>query len=1106
MRISATDIDDGKNSIVSYILMSERDASDMNYFRIDENTGVIFLNKSIDKPVDYKFKMKARAMDHGKPSLEQDIGVEITVVGSNRKAPTFLKTPDTLYIKENHTDFSTPLITIQASSNIPNDTPVFELLIGRTEQTNKQNTFVLEQHNDTAYIKLGKRLDYEAINEYQLIVRVQNKDNLAAQQFIVIKVEDVNDVIPVFIDIVPGSVLENEPPGTPVMQVRAIDLDGTTAHNQVTYELENVTEVQERFQIDPHTGNITTKVKFDREEKDFYKVKVIATDSSPSALFHDGRHNKGEHTFRIEIADINDNQPRFTKKMYIFEEIPEDANLNQQVGEVRAEDKDSASPVTYSIIDGNIGNAFLIENTTGKIRVKNALDYEIRTEYMLTVRAFDGAYKDEANVSIKIGNVNDNPPIFLPYNKNITIKEEELPEEECITKLEAYDPDIVNRSWPQHIVYFVVKEDQKDKLKINKDGCLSLIKSLDRDPPNGYDEWQVFIAADDEDGDVKSLRQTTDFLIHLIDINDNAPFLDMVQPVIWMENQPPGNITVLTAKDYDSDENGPPFKFVIDENASEDIKRKFYILDATLFANVTFDREEKKVYHIPIAITDSGVPPLTNTSFLMVVIGDVNDNAMKNGESSIFVYNYKGKAPDTVIGRVYVDDPDDWDIVDKHFRWKSDNVNQPFWLDTETGMITMLSGTSNSSFRLEFIVTEKSALIKEHFVEAAVNVTVKELPEEAVDKSGSIRFAGVSAEDFIAPGPNLKPSKLAQFSAYLANILNTSEENIDTFTVLHSPHNNDSNLLDVRFSVHGSPYYHPEKLNAIVGEHQEKLEIELGVEVVMINIDECLIEKAFCSELSCTNILNKSEVPYPVYTNTSSFVGVKAFVDPVCECQINPPKTKCLNGGTPLEDRCECNPGFEGPNCEILSVGFHGDGWALYPPIPACKEASLSLDVTPTKDDGLILYVGPIRRNTVLNVQDFMSLELKDGYPRLLMDYGSGTTFLEHKQSRLSDGKLHHIDIFWTNTSIEMKVDSCQMSSCLRLTTPIKPNEFLNVNGPLQLGGSFVDLASLSKEMLWNYAPSDEKFSGCIRNLTFNGKTARETLETARLLGRRLGS
>lgn len=47
-------------------------------------------------------------------------------------------------------------------------------------------------------------------------------------------------------------------------------------------------------------------------------------------------------------------------------------------------------------------------------------------QYTLTVKADDGIVYDVTKVVIKIENVNDNPPVFLPYNKNITIQEEEI--------------------------------------------------------------------------------------------------------------------------------------------------------------------------------------------------------------------------------------------------------------------------------------------------------------------------------------------------------------------------------------------------------------------------------------------------------------------------------------------------------------------------------------------------------------------------------------------------------------------------------------------------------------------------------------------------------
>lgn len=54
----------------------------------------------------------------------------------------------------------------------------------------------------------------------------------------------------------------------------------------------------------------------------------------------------------------------------------------------------------------------------------------------------------------------------------------------------------------------------------------------------------------------------------------------------------------------------------------------------------TFDREEQKVYFVPILIQDGGQPAMTGTSTLTVVIGDLNDNLMAPGSKEILVYNY----------------------------------------------------------------------------------------------------------------------------------------------------------------------------------------------------------------------------------------------------------------------------------------------------------------------------------------------------------------------------------------------------------------------------------------------------------------------------------
>ncbi|KAI8437523.1 hypothetical protein MSG28_011829 [Choristoneura fumiferana] len=365
--------------------------------------------------------------------------------------------------------------------------------------------------------------------------------------------------------------------------------------------------------------------------------------------------------------------------------------------------------------------------------------------------------------------------------------------------------------------------------------------------------------------------------------------------------------------------------------------------------------------------------------------------------SEIYSWRYYGEAPDTEIGRVYVLDPDDWDLPDKRFMWLPSYEHRSPYFDvhSNTGMITMKTGTPNGTYMLRFNVTEENEpIVPFHWVEATVNVTIKEIPEEAVDKSGSIRFVNVTAEEFIVDEGD-GTSKKDKLHQRLAKLYNTSLDNVDVFTVFNKPTVKDA-FLDVRFSAHGSPYYPPEKLDSMVTTIQDELEKELNARIYMIHIDECMIEKVDCED-SCRNVLMKNNVPLSVYTNTSSFVGVSARIEPECTCEVES-RVVCLNG-------------------------------------------------------------------------DFMSLELIDGFPILLVNYGSGTTRLNNSVVHVADGKPHLIEIVLMKSSIEMFVDRCKLST---------------LNGPLQLGGSSIDLHHLARQFGWQHIPTNQHFIGCISNFTYN--------------------
>lgn len=67
-------------------------------------------------------------------------------------------------------------------------------------------------------------------------------------------------------------------------------------------------------------------------------------------------------------------------------------------------------------------------------------------------------------------------------------------------------------------------------------------------------------------------------------------------------------------------------------------------------------------------------------------------------------FDLQGETPDTIIGRVYVDDPDDWDLPDKYFAWLGNAQHPNFNLDSANGRITMYQGTPSGFYGLHFTV------------------------------------------------------------------------------------------------------------------------------------------------------------------------------------------------------------------------------------------------------------------------------------------------------------------------------------------------------------------------------------------------------------------
>jgi len=236
--------------------------------------------------------------------------LEVTTRSESNKPPVFRQGPGAqIWLSEGSQDFGNIIAIYTADSQIPGDPQLYFWLVnGPTVRTNKEATFravVNLDNQNQVDIYQAKKLEYERVDEYTLTIQVRNNLDLLAEAQLSIRVSDEKNQAPVFTNFASGSVLENEPPGTMVMQVSAIDSDGTYPNNRVRYRLGNTTNVDRenlnKFQINEDTGVVTTKVEFDWEQREFYALTVIAEDGTQSSNRKILGPNQTFQQFRIII-------------------------------------------------------------------------------------------------------------------------------------------------------------------------------------------------------------------------------------------------------------------------------------------------------------------------------------------------------------------------------------------------------------------------------------------------------------------------------------------------------------------------------------------------------------------------------------------------------------------------------------------------------------------------------------------------------------------------------------------------------------------------------------------------------------------------------------
>ncbi|NP_001019270.1 protocadherin 1 alpha 4 precursor [Danio rerio] len=451
----------------------------------------------------------------------------------------------------------------------------------------------------------------------------QNPHRLYRLEIVIV---DVNDNAPVF----PNStyilsVTENAIEGDRFPLPVAKDLDvGSNALKD--YKLSS----NEHFSLDVHSGQrsiyaeLILQKALDREKQAVIHLILTAIDGGKPP-------KSGTLSIVVNVKDINDNKPVFSKSLYKVK-VKENTPVGTKIISVSARDLDEGinSEIQYSFLGhGNNDelNRFTINTNSGEITVQGQIDHEEDSAIELRVQASDKGSPSKSThckVLIEVVDENDNAPEIVTTPLMESVKED-AKSGTAVALVTVSDKDMGKNG----ILHCALKGSFPFKLETSYNNHYSLVVDgpLDRESVSQYN---ITITAADEG--TPPLSSSTVITVHISDVNDNAPHFSapVINAFLSENSQAGGLVTKVTADDSDTGENAELSYSLLDSSSSSiPVTTLINInsLSGEIFSLQSFNHEETKRFQFQVMATDTGVPPLSSNATVNVFILDENDNS-----------------------------------------------------------------------------------------------------------------------------------------------------------------------------------------------------------------------------------------------------------------------------------------------------------------------------------------------------------------------------------------------------------------------------------------------------------------------------------------------
>ncbi|XP_061139900.1 protocadherin alpha-3-like [Syngnathus typhle] len=499
----------------------------------------------------------------------------------------------------------------------------------RIMSSSSERLFKVNENDGALYA--NRKIDREEVCKESSACLINIKtvlDNPMEVHYITVEIIDINDHSPTFPEKTKRlEIFESALPGAKYQLQNAYDPDGgvnSVQQYKISQNDHFRLEVKDRGR-DGKTPILQLQRQLDRESKRNHKLVLTAIDGGTPP-------KTGSVEILIDVLDVNDNMPVFTKETYSVT-LQENAPLGTTVIQVNATDSDFGSngEVVYSFgsdVRDKIRQLFNIDPVTGEIIVKGNVDFEEQDSYDIDIQASDKGsipFKTDKSVIIKIIDVNDNRPEIEVTSLSRAVSEDSRPG----TTVALISVTDLDSGLNGKIISHVSEESPFMLTASMQDNMYAVVtkSQLDREQKQAYD---ITIIAKDSGEPALTSKQMISVFVS--DTNDNSPeFLLSPYTFYISENNKPGD-SVFSVKAFDRDEgeNAQISYHILRNIAKENGHTSFLNINSEtgeILALKSFDFETLKSFQFQVVATDGGSPPLISNVTVKVFILDQNDNA-----------------------------------------------------------------------------------------------------------------------------------------------------------------------------------------------------------------------------------------------------------------------------------------------------------------------------------------------------------------------------------------------------------------------------------------------------------------------------------------------